>query len=206
MEQSLTSKITDNLWMIQIPDNEVSQHYAVQTIPTWECDVNLFDAFTPTAMPDYLDFGVFWGQREFSPTEKAGFYSHLELWQLCYEQDKPIAVVEQDVVRVQRDMPIIGDFFAFADFDNYDEWQNYCTRFNGHPYWGGQGEALCPVTHAYYMTPDVAETLFYTLSEQTLTKFVDDYMWEFMGQDKSKIVNYASPIYYEDVGATMIHA
>ena len=200
--------ISDNVWMIQIPDNRVSQHYASLCIPTWDCKVNLFDAFTPTAMPDYLDFGTFWGAREFSPSEKAGFYSHLELWKRCYTEDKPISIIEHDVALRKwplKDMPIIDDFFAFADFIDEDDWKNYSTRFEGHPYWGTD-EPLCPVTHAYYMTPDIAETLHSTLSNMTLTKFVDDYMWEFMGKDKNKIVNYARPIYTDCIGGTMVHA
>ena len=196
--------ITDNLWMIQIPDNEVSQHYAKQSIPTWDCHVNLFDAYTPTAMPDYLNFGKFWGQREFSESEKAGFYSHLELWQLCFMEDRPISIIEHDVVRCKKDMPIIGNFFAFADFEDEKGWRNYSTRFKGHPYWGTD-EPLCPVTHAYYLTPDVAEALFYAVTLDPITKFVDDYMWEFMGQDRDKIVQYSNPIYYEHIGGTMAH-
>ena len=196
--------ITDNLWMIQIPDNEVSQHYAKQSIPTWDCHVNLFEAYTPTTMPDYLNFGKFWGQREFSETEKAGFYSHLTLWQMCFMEDRPISIIEHDVVRCKKDMPIIGNFFAFADFEDDKNWRNYSTRFKGHPYWGTD-EPLCPVTHAYYLTPDVAEALFYAVTLDPLTKFVDDYMWEFMGQDKDKIVQYSNPIYYEHIGSTMAH-
>lgn len=196
--------ITDNLWMIQIPGHKVSQHYARQTIPTWDCEVNLFDAYTPDTMPDYLNFQQFWGFREFSETEKAGFYSHLELWQLCFMEEKPIAIIEHDVIQRKSNMPIIGDFFAFADFVDEDDWKNYSTRFKGHPYWG-TNEALCPVTHAYYMTPDVAEALYFNISSNPVTKFVDDYMWEYMGQNTSKIRNYASPIYYDDIGNTMKH-
>ena len=196
--------ITDNLWMIQIHGNEVSQHYAKQSIPTWDCHVNLFDAYTPEAMPDYLNFGKFWGQREFSESEKAGFYSHLELWQLCFMEDRPISIIEHDVVQCKKDMPIIGNFFAFADFEDEKGWRNYSTRFKGHPYWGTD-EPLCPVTHAYYLTPDVAEALFYAVTLDPITKFVDDYMWEFMGQDRDKIVQYSNPIYYEHIGGTMAH-
>lgn len=196
--------ITDNLWMIQIPDNKVSQFYATQTIPTWDCKVNLFDAYTPTTMPDYLTFGTFWGVREFSPTEKAGFYSHLALWQKCYTEDKPISIIEHDVVQRKKDMPITSDFFAFADFIDENNWKNYSTRFKGHPYWGTD-EPLCPVTHAYYMTPDVAESLFFSIMTYPVIKFVDDYMWEFMGKDKEKITSYANPIYYDDIGNTMKH-
>lgn len=190
--------------MIQIPDNKVSQHYANLCVPTWDCKVNLFDAYTPEHMPDYLTFGEFWGHRQFSESEKAGFYSHLELWKKCWQEDKPIAVIEHDVAQRKKDMTIISDFFAFADFVDEDDWKNYSTRFKGHPYWGTD-EPLCPVTHAYYMTPDVAETLYFTLSETRLTKFVDDYMWEFMGQDKDKIVGYSRPIYTEHIGSTMAH-
>ena len=193
--------------MIQIPDNEVSQHYVQESLPSWEShgfDVNLFDAYTPEHMPDYLDFGLFWDTRDFSESEKAGFYSHLELWRKCYTEEKPIIIIEHDVKCDTSYMPIVDDFFAMCDFNSESEWKNYSTRFKGHPYWGTD-EQLCPVTHAYYMTDEIAETLFYTLSEVTLDKFVDDYMWEFMGKDKSKIVNYTSPIYNESVGGTMIH-
>jgi|TARA_B110000046_G_C13014831_1_gene408196 GR25 family glycosyltransferase involved in LPS biosynthesis len=197
--------ISDNLWMIQIPDHRVSQHYANLCIPSWDCNVNLFDAYTPNHMPDYLDFNLMWGNRPFSESEKAGFYSHLELWKKCFEEDKPIAIIEHDVAQRKKDMPIIGDFFAFADFIDEDDWKNYSTRFKGHPYWGTD-EPLCPVTHAYYMTPDVAESMFYTISEQQINKFVDDYMWEFMGKDKSKIMRYSRPIYTDCIGGTMVHA
>lgn len=195
--------IENNIWMIQIPDNEVSQHYVKQVLPSWN-NINMFDAVTPDNLPNYLEFGKFWGFRDFSETEKAGFYSHLALWQKCFYEDKPIAIIEHDVICNVKEMPIIGEFFSFCDFNSNDEWQNYSKRFQGHPYWG-QDEPLCPVTHAYYMTPDVAESLFYTISESPIEKFVDDYMWEFMGKDKSKIVNYTSPIYNADVGGTMIH-
>ena len=56
------------------------------------------------------------------------------------------------------------------------------------------------------MTPDVAESMFYTISEQQINKFVDDYMWEFMGKDKSKIMRYSRPIYTDCIGGTMVHA
>jgi hypothetical protein len=197
--------ITDNVWIIQIPENKVSQYYLKQSLPTWEnCNVNLFDAYTPKHMPDYLNFGLFWGKRYFSESEKAGFYSHLELWKKCFEEDKPITIVEHDV-ELQEVGPVVGDFFAMCDFDDDDEWINYSSRFRGHPYWGLESDPLCPVTHAYYMTPDVAESLFYAISEKQVQKFIDDYMWEFMGQDRDKIVNYCSPIYNADVGGTMVH-
>jgi len=203
MEQTLTLTITDNIWMIQIPAHRVSQHYVRQSLPTWTCEVNLFDAYTPEHMPDYLDFNLMWGNRPFSESEKAGFYSHLELWKKCFTEDKPITIIEHDVA-LEKVGPIVGDFFAMCDFNDEDEWRNYSARFKGHPYWGTD-EPLCPVTHAYYMTPDVAESMFYAISEQQINKFVDDYMWEFMGQDKRKIVNYCSPIYYADIGGTMVH-
>ena len=191
--------------MIQMPDSEVSQYYVNKVLPTWDNHrVNMFDAYTPKHMPDYLNFGKFWGLRDFSLSEKAGFYSHLELWKKCFEDDEPISIIEHDVMCVKDDMPVVSNFFAFCNFDSKQSHKNYTDRFEGHPYWG-TGEMLCPVTHAYYMTPDVAETLFDTISNNIIEKFVDDYMWEFMGRDKSKIVNYTSPIYNDSVGGTMIH-
>lgn len=196
-----------NVWMIQIPDNEVSQYYVNKVLPSWEkhgFDVNMFDAVTPKDMPDYLDFGKFWNFRDFSSSEKAGFYSHVELWRKCFDEDKPISIIEHDVMCLRDDMPVISDFFAFCDFDSEESYKNYTERFRGHPYWG-MGKRNCPVTHAYYMTPDIAETMYYSIIDIELNKAVDDYIWEFMDRDVNRIVGYTTPLYDKDIGGTIVH-
>ena len=196
---------SDNIWMIHIPDNEVSQYYVNKVLPSWSNhEVNMFDAYTPDNMPNYLNFGKFWKFRDFSSSEKAGFYSHLELWKKCFEEDEPIAIIEHDVMCIEDYMPIKDNFFAFCDFDSEQSHRNYTERFRGHPYWGTQ-QRICPVTHAYYMTPDVAETMYYSLIDIELDKAVDDYMWEFMDRDMNRIVSYTTPVYDKKVGATISH-
>ena len=55
------------------------------------------------------------------------------------------------------------------------------------------------------MTPDVAETMYYSLIDIELDKAVDDYMWEFMDRDMNRIVSYTTPVYDKKVGATISH-
>ena len=200
--------IEDNIWMIQIPDNETSQYYKRQALPTWEkfgYEVNMFDAYTPDNIPDYLEFGQYYDMRDFTDTEKAGFYSHVELWKKCIEEDKPITIIEHDVECLSDDIPIEADLFSFASFQNDDAWEIYCGhRFSKHPFWG-KTRKICPPTHAYYMTPDMAEMLLEIVMSRPQHNFVDDILFIAMGKDELHITEYATPIYDHRVGGTMSH-
>lgn len=202
--------IEDNIWMIQIPDNQKSQHYKRISLQTWEkfgYTVNLFDAVTPEKLDNYnyLQFGAYYDFREFTETEKAGFYSHVELWKKCISQDKPITIIEHDVECLSESIPIIADLFAFASFSNDFEWENYSGhRFRNHPFWGEKLK-ICPPTHAYYMTPHYAETLLELVTSRPQHNFVDDILFIAMGKDETYITEHAKPIFDHAVGGTMIH-
>lgn len=216
-----------NVWMIQIPDNEVSQHYVNSVLPSWEnhgFDVNMFNAVTPKTLKRHIPIDSYHGHRALSDTLLGCWESHYSLWEKCYNEGKPITIIEHDTVCLTDDMPIIADFFQITDFENEEQCKNYTERFAGHPYWGHL--SICPTTSGYYMTPDWAETILEYMHSRIHQKYVDDILCDFMQYennspkwvfpwneklqwyksiDKSKIVTYTRPYYDKEIGGTCEH-
>ena len=111
------SDVVDNIWMIQMSDNPISQHYKNIVLPSWKYrgyDVKEFEAITPETLPaEPLRFskccsaGTPWPGRGFTDTERAVWYSHYLLWVKCAEMGKPILVIEHDTLLL-RDLPRRG--------------------------------------------------------------------------------------------------
>ena len=93
----------NEIWRIAIGD----EHPLCVT--AWEAQnykVNHFEAITPDTMGDHLIFDkkrralkhVRDNIVDFTPTEKAIWYSHYSLWEKCYMADKAFVIVESDVI------------------------------------------------------------------------------------------------------------
>jgi len=169
--------IDDEIYMIQNRNDEVSAYYSDQVIPSWDkfgYYVNMFDCVYPDTLHeyDYLEFDKYWGLREMSEGEKAGWYSHTLLWIKCAMENKDIAIIEHDVECVAPlDFTERGLNF-FCDYQNNDEWENYATRFIDHPYWGEQRK-IVPVTHAYTLTPEIATDMLKVAVSKPLENFTE---------------------------------
>lgn len=212
--------VDKNIYMIQNQSNEISRYYTELVLPSWEkhgYDVNMFEAVYPPLdeKHQYLNFGRYEvGDRELTEGEKAGWYSHLELWRECYDKGEPIAIIEHDVMCVKPlHFPMTGMNF-FCSYTNDEEWNNYAKRFINHPYWG-QRYKIVPVTHAYTITPQHVETFVKDLeemqSEGQVNNFTDDFLLNYrlsfqtIDEVKNTIYNYTKPIYHESVGGSMNH-
>lgn len=82
--------------MIRVKDDFKSETYAKYCAKSWTdagFEVNLFDAVTPDTLHlgEHLDF-----HEKHKPAEKACFISQYLLWKKCYEEDRPILVLEHD--------------------------------------------------------------------------------------------------------------
>lgn len=80
--------ISDNIWMIQMPESEVSQYYVNKVLPSWKkhgFEVNMFDAVTAETLHLYDDIKIdqYHGKRDFTPSEMGCWYSHYLLWEKC---------------------------------------------------------------------------------------------------------------------------
>jgi hypothetical protein len=203
--------IDDEIYMIQNRNDKVSAYYSDIVLPSWDkfgYYINMFDCVYPDTLHeyDYLEFDKYWGLREMSEGEKAGWYSHTLLWIKCAMENKDIAIIEHDVECVAPlDFTERGLNF-FCCYENKDEWKNYAERFIGHPYWGKQYK-IVPVTHAYTLTPEIATDMLKLAVSKPLTNFTDDFMLHYKGLDNviNNVYNYTKPVYHETVGGSMEH-
>lgn len=97
-------------FVIVIRNDPASEFYFSKIDPLWE-DVGVilerFDACTPTNAPRTLRFyrnesqkykHLIRKSKDFTPSEKACWYSHYLLWKKCVETNKPLLIVEHDCV------------------------------------------------------------------------------------------------------------
>ena len=197
--------------MIQNRSNSVSAYYSDYVIPSWDkfgYYVNMFDCVYPDTLHEYnyLEFDKYWGVRDFTDGEKAGWYSHTLLWIKCAMENKNIAIIEHDVECIAPlDFTEEGLNF-FCCYQNKDEWKNYAERFIGHPYWGKQYK-IVPVTHAYTLTPKIAIELLNKIINRPLNNFTDDFLLQHKGLDNTikNLYNYTKPIYHKNIGGSMEH-
>ena len=203
--------IDDDIYMIQNRNDKVSAYYSDQVIPSWDkfgYYVNMFDCVYPDTLHeyDYLEFDKYWGLREMSEGEKAGWYSHTLLWIKCAMENKDIAIIEHDVECIAPLNFTERGLNFFCDYQNNDEWENYATRFIDHPYWG-KDKKIVPVTHAYTLTPEIATDMLKLAVSKPLTNFTDDFMLHYKGLDNviNNVYNYTKPVYHETVGGSMEH-
>jgi len=144
--------------MISISDNPVSQHYRDICKPSWEeqgFNVIDFEAVTPeTVETENMNELEFWriirrdhNTREFTPTEKAIWWSHFVLWHKCLIRKKPIIVAEHDALLL-KDLPkdLRPGKLKFA-FLGTAKGRNPEGKF-----------VIAPCT-AYYLTPEMASEL-----------------------------------------------
>jgi hypothetical protein len=101
-----------DIWMIRVKDNEKSEIYAKYCAKSWTdagFEVNFFDAVTPDTLHlgKHLDF-----DKKHKPAEKGCFISQYLLWKKCYEEDRPILVLEHDAYLENPEMIIYNPGLA----------------------------------------------------------------------------------------------
>lgn len=86
--------------MIQMNSNPISMYYRGRVIQSWwerGYDVQFYEATTPeNNQKTYLNFDKKRGTIEFTPTEKAVWYSHVEMW--AKARERPILIIEHDAM------------------------------------------------------------------------------------------------------------
>lgn len=118
--------------MIKMTRNPISEMYSricIESFNHFKHKVKTYEAVTPKDLylKDELKFGKKDSRKEirdFTPTEKAVWYSHYELWKKCIKLNKPIIVVEHDSKLIRQLPQKIdvkkGKFLSFI----YRDWNN----------------------------------------------------------------------------------
>lgn len=162
--------------MIHMRDNIVSQKYVKVTKPSWEekgFTVKLVQGCTPETISHYsneiLEFDTIKSHRprDFSPTEKAIWYSHHKLWQLS-------AVFQENIIVAEHDALLIRHFDSDYFTNNESDYTCFCHG-DARKYPAARG-CWCKdcarikekrhqtVGGAYYITPTGATQLIGTLT------------------------------------------
>jgi hypothetical protein len=113
---------------IVIKDNPISEFYYSKIQPVWQTiNVNpiRFNAITPLSLPEQplvfkKNFAHKYskiGGKEFTPTEKACFYSHFLLWEKSIELNEKIVVIEHDTVPFNPNLLFYENTNWFKSFD-----------------------------------------------------------------------------------------
>lgn len=114
---------------IVIKDHPASEYYFCMMQPLWKdlnVNVQRFDATTPDTLPDgplifepinTLKYKARGYRKEFTPTEKAVWYSHYRLWQKCIEMNQRIFVLEHDANPTKPQYILDDEKFNFISFD-----------------------------------------------------------------------------------------
>jgi hypothetical protein len=161
-----------NISMISISDHPISMMYKREVISSWsDYKVKHFQAVTPKDLylRHELKFGIK-GDREFTETEKAVWYSHYDLWVQCYLSDKPLLIIEHDskLVKPLPDMSKEGYKLL-----------SYMTRDFG----PAKGQRLPSVGSGYYITPQFASRLIVKAITKPATQNSDGFIATTMNWD-----------------------
>jgi len=108
-----------DIWMIRVKGDEKSETYAKYCAKSWTdagFEVNFFDAVTPDTLRwgGHLNF-----DKSHKPAEKACFISQYLLWKKCYEENRPILVLEHDAYLENPEMIIYNPGFAMQYFGQH---------------------------------------------------------------------------------------
>lgn len=102
--------------MIGMSDDDVSNYYMDITIPSWEdvgISVMLYDAITPKTLSEYNYLTFEYNKsykyisenikKDITATERACFYSHVEILKMIEKKDQEFIILEHDALLVDPD-------------------------------------------------------------------------------------------------------
>jgi len=189
--------IEPKFYMIQMSDNSISQYYKKLVLPSWkDYHIHMYEAVTPEGLhvQQGLDFahklskgsyGV-----EFSPTEKAVWYSHFNLWKACITMNKPIVVIEHDM-KLRKEGLVTKNF---REASGVGLGYTYITK--------RKMDINLPCG-CYYLTPYVAKTLVRTIQKDPVKINPDGHIKKFLDTEKENWC--VEQIIDKNIGTTIVH-
>ena len=183
------------VWMIQIPDNPISMYYRGRVEQSWwdhGYHINYFNAVTPETMSKFkfLNFDKKRGTIEFTPTEKAVWYSHVEMW--ARARRRPILIIEHDAMLLK---PIPDELFHQHQMivfgKTYNEEHGIYQKLPG---------------LAYYLTPTIARKMVNGIKLTKKIQWNSDASIHKTCNDHGEwMIDYVMQIKNSNVGTTIDH-
>jgi GR25 family glycosyltransferase involved in LPS biosynthesis len=169
------------IYMIKMTGNPISEMYSRICIESWEqhnYEINIFEAVTPKDLylKKELKFKTL-GNRKFTQTEIAVWYSHYELWKKCLKLKKPIIIIEHDSKLIKQ-LPEFDDKpFMFLSFIKRPWEKNRNFKY------------LAPGS-GYYITPESAKLLVHLALARPLHQNSDGHLYICLIGPKYKLKNF----------------
>lgn len=156
----------------------------------------MFEAVTPENL--HLQHGLNFSFKksrgsygiEFSPTEKAVWYSHFNLWKMCVRLNIPIIVVEHD-------MKLQKEGLVTKNFRNNNGVGLGCT------YSATIEEYLNLPCGCYYLTPYLADVIVKAIQKDPVKINPDGHIKKFLDTNNENWC--AKQVIDKNVGTTIVH-
>lgn len=154
-------------------------------LPSWEgynYNVSIYEAITPATMDDSLQFDLKRTREnairgEFTPTEKAVWHSHFNLWNMCMESDEPMLIIEHDSM-LMKPLPKLTGSCTLSYVEDHE---NKHRRKRQSTDW--MSGKFCAPGSGYYITPSCAKRLIQFTYSMLIRSNVDGYI--------NSVINYA---------------
>jgi len=189
--------------MICLESNTISQQYKKIVSPSWiNANFNLEykEGITPETFDKSLkalNFGLKAGGRnkgkEFTPTEKAVWYSHVNMWEIAARKQNPYIIIEHDVMLLK---PIEPHYI------NKNAIMGLChnSLLSNNPNRGYRISA----GGAYMLTNDIAKKMLSELPKK-ITHNSDAYIHSYIARYGEFRHEYSTQLYIPEIGLTIDH-
>jgi len=201
--------IEPKFYMIQMSNNPTSVYYRDWVMKSWRKGghkIHLYEAVTPetiSVQKNRLEFGNKLSKGgvidlkklvgvEFTETEKAVWYSHFNLWNVCIQINKPIVIIEHDM-KLDNRMGLQTQNFRETNAVGLGRTKSTELKRNVNLPCG-----------CYYVTPYIASILSKRAKKEPIRINVDGHVKKFLDSDKKNWC--VDQIIHEKVGTTIVHS
>lgn len=189
--------------------NPVSVYYRDWVMKSWRKGghkIHLYEAVTPETIPmqknrltfdtklsrgGIIDYDNLVGVG-FTETEKAVWYSHFNLWNVCIQINKPIVIIEHDM-KLDHRTGLKTENFREKNAVGLGRTKSHKIKRNINLPCG-----------CYYLTPYIASILVKRAKSDPVRINVDGHVKKFLDTDKKNWC--VDQIIHEKVGTTIVHS
>lgn len=193
--------------MIFMPESEVSRRYRSIVTPSWNnagYEIESHTAITPQnydlykeKLPVKLNFGVKKGGRNkgkpLTDTEKAIWYSHIQMWSIAARKANPFIIIEHDILLLKHIDHAIIDKYPIVGL-------SHCGLLSKFPEKGYRVSA----GGAYLLKNDLAKKMIQELPKE-ININSDGYIHSYITKYGAFRHEHTTQIYIPEFGSTINH-
>ena len=197
--------IIDDILMYRTPVgfDEIFNREAIKTWETHGYTLTYADVLTRLDLDDYeyLEFGQYFGNRDFTDDEKAWFYTHAEFWKETAESDHPRMFVCPNIAVIAKQIEMddhvnVQSFTGFLDEKDFEIFMGE-GMLDSHPFWNSESKCA-PSGLAYGLTPKGAKQLLRAVMAKPIDLMPDELIFLQSGREEADVIGYCTPVIFRD--------